>query len=52
MLPIQRVNEWLEKNANVKVVEIKQSCYYSLLGASPLFITVWYEREGQKNPGE
>ena len=38
-----RINAWLEQNPDVKVMDIKQSCYYSFWGASPLFITVWYE---------
>ena len=37
------VNAWLEQNADVKIVDIRQSCYSSFWGASPLFITVWYE---------
>jgi hypothetical protein len=44
----KKINVWLEEHSEVKVLNVKQSCYYSFWGASPLFITVWYETPAGK----
>lgn len=44
----KRINVWLEEHPEVKIQNVQQSCYYSFWGASPLFVTVWYETPAGK----
>ena len=37
------INAWLDQNPGVRMLHVGQSSYYSFWGASPLFVTVWYE---------